>query len=497
MRIDIFTKLKEKTKKLKELYSASNYISCLEISETHIKLAQFEKRKGEKKLVYLFTRKIPSSDEETIIKTLKSVLSEIKIRGLFLSCLPRHQITVRYIKLPSTKPEELEAMLDFQIGKQIPYPKEEITYSYVKLGMDSLGYTDLLLAIVHQEAVLKHLKILDACRIKPERISFDILSTSEWFSSLYPDSKETVLIIDVDTTYTNIGVIDSLGKLIFSRAIKIGVEDLELEKEERITTDFIDEIKLSLSTFNKEKPNVKIERMILTGAVSILDKLKKSLKEEFTTEIEIRLPLEKIKIKKDVLEENWFDMHRVSLNAVLGLGLEKETPEKLNLLPLFEKEKRILEKKRIQIIFSIILISLIFLTALGFLYKKFYEKLTLVRYFNNELKKINEKAQSLEEKKRNLELIRELFSDRTISLDILTELYKIVPAEIDLVSFDFEDGKGLTLRGTSTEMAAVFRFVATLDKSPYFSNSQVKYVRKRTGAENLTDFEIFSPLKEK
>ncbi|MCM8763691.1 MAG: PilN domain-containing protein, partial [Candidatus Omnitrophica bacterium] len=204
-----------------------------------------------------------------------------------------------------------------------------------------------------------------------------------------------------------------------------------------------------------------------------------------------------IGFKRDVLEENWFDIHRVSLNSVLGLGLGRDILDKFNLLPLPEIKRRDEEKKKYQFIFGIILIALIILTFVGIIYRKFYEKASLVRYLNDELKKINIRAQGLEEKKRNLELIKDLFSDRSISLDILVELYKTVPAEINLVNFDFEDGKGLTLRGTSTEMASVFRFVATLDKSPYFSNSQVKFVRKRVGSEGLTDFEIFSPLKGK
>ncbi|MCM8765340.1 MAG: pilus assembly protein PilM [Candidatus Omnitrophica bacterium] len=489
--------IRDKMEKIKEIFSPASYLTCIEISETHIKLAQFEKIKGEKRLVYLFTRNIPSQDEETVIKTLKTLLAEIKRKGLVLSLLPRHHITVRYLKLPSANPEEISAMLDFQVSKQIPYPKEEITYSYLKLGKDASGYTEILLAIVHQELVYKHLHLLRACGLEPERISFDTLADSEWFNYQYPEEKNNFLLIDIDTVYTKISVISPPGRLLFSRAIKLGMEDLEHGEDNTILENFRDEIKISLSTFMKEYPQTKIERIILTGAVAILDKLKDYLRNEFPMEIEIRLPLQRIKMGRDVLEENWFDLHRVSLNAVLGLGLERENLESLDLLPFQEKRERLARKNKLQMVFSGILIFLILSTLIGFLYKKFYEKTALLRYLNNELKKISARAQGLEEKKRNLELVRELFSDRSISLDILTELHKIVPEEIDLVSFDFEDGKGLTLRGTSTEMAAVFRFIGILDKTPYFANSQVKFVRKRVGSENLTDFEIFSPLKSR
>ncbi|MFN7171140.1 MAG: type IV pilus biogenesis protein PilM, partial [Candidatus Omnitrophota bacterium] len=289
-----------------------------EISETHIKLAQFEKRKGEKSLVNLFTRNLPSLDEGTVIKTIKAVLREIKKKGTVLSLLPRQQITVRYLKLPSAHPEEIEAMLDFQVSKQIPYPKEEIAYSYIKLGIDTAGYTDILLAIVHQEIAYKQLNLLHSSGLEPERISFDTLASSSWFYYLYPEYRETIFLIDVDTLYTKISVICFPGRLLFSRAIKVGVEDLEKEGDSQSLRNFRDEIKLTFSTFTKEYPQTEIKRIILTGAVSILNKLKDYLKNEFSSEIEIRLPLERIKMGRDALEENWFDQQRVSLNAVLG-----------------------------------------------------------------------------------------------------------------------------------------------------------------------------------
>ncbi len=477
------------------VFAGPKVSTCIEISEGHLKLAQFETTSEGKKLAYLFTRRVPSPEEGKIVKTLQAVLSELRTRGIILSCLPRHQVTVRYLKLPSANPRELEAMLDFQVTKQIPYPREETVYSYSVLGVDSGGYADILLAIVHQETVLQHLRILKACNLEPANVGFNALASCAWFLQGSPALSSPTLLIDVDTIYTTLSVVGSRG-LLFTRAIKLGVEDFEAKEKISALASLEEEVGLSLSTYAKESPESPITRVVLTGATSVLDMLKDALEKEFTYEFEIKLPLEKIKFKRDVLEENWFDMHRVSLNAVLGLGLEAEASYRLNLLPASVKETRMKQQRQRQVIFSFVLSGLILLSAVGFLAKKLYEKSSTLHYLNRELRKVSSRAQDLEAKKRNLELIRELFSQRSICLDIILELHRIVPAEISLLSFDFEDRKGLVLRGTSKEMAAVFRFVAILDKAAYFANSQVKFVKKRAGTEELTDFEVYCPLKK-
>jgi Tfp pilus assembly PilM family ATPase len=489
-------KLSGKTGFMKAIFSPPPILTCLEISENHVKLAQFVTQKdGRKELVYLITRKIPSAEEEVLTKVLRQMTAEFKIKGRFLSCVARNLVTVRYLKMPSVNPQEVEAMLDFQITKQMPYPKEETVYSYSILGKDATGYADILLAIVHQEVIAQHLRILKAGNLEPERVSFNALACCEWFLYGRPQISQSVLLIDIDTTYTNIGVVRGEG-LFFTRAIKWGLEDFRSgNNDASILKQLLEEIRLSLSAYGKESPSTPITKAVLTGAASVLDKIKDVLEKEFGFEVEIKLPLEGIKVNKEVLEGNWFDLHGVSLNAVLGLALEQDKALKINLLPSSVKESRLKQEKQHQLLLSILLAGFIFLTGLGFITKKFHEKSRIVFYLRQSARQISTLAEALEGKKRNLDLVKEQFGQRSISLDIILELHKIVPVEINLVNFDFEDKKGVTLRGTSKAMAEVFRFVTILEKSAYFSKSQVKFVKKRGGADDLTDFEIYCPLK--
>ncbi len=494
IKFPIFDILIKKAGPIKGMFIQPKMRTSLEITEEYIKLAQFEYIKEMPLLIHLVTRKIPSPNEEDAVKTLRAALSGLKIKGPVLSCLSRHQVTVRYLKLPSANRGELEAMLDFQVAKQIPYPKEETLYSYSAINIDPSGYTDVLLAIVHQEVVCRHLRILKACNIEPELVSFNTLASSAWFLHMNKQPMEAVLFVDVDAIYTDIGIIDSRG-LSFTRTVKLGGNDFESERATVALKQLNEEVRLSVSSYEKDSGASIVRRIVLTGAASALDRIKGAFEKEFRLEVEIKLPLDSLKVSKNVLEKNWFDMHKVSLSAVLGLGLKKDTLHGLNLLPPSVKSGRDKVKTKHEIYLSIILIGFIALTVVSFISRKIHEKSRQLNFINLQMQKVSSDAQALEEKRRNIKLIEDLTEAKDTGLYILLELHKIVPQDIELTNFDFENKKGLTLKGTSATMAGVFKFVGVLDKSNYFTNSKVKFVKKRATAEGLTDFEIFCPLK--
>ena len=81
------------------------------------------------------------------------------------------------------------------------------------------------------------------------------------------------------------------------------------------------------------------------------------------------------------------------------------------------------------------------------------------------------------------------------ALEVLREIHKVVPQEIYLTNISFEEGKLISLRGTSKAMSEVFKFVKTLEGLPIFKNVKTKYVTKRRlKGKDLTDFEITCPL---
>ena len=98
--------------------------------------------------------------------------------------------------------------------------------------------------------------------------------------------------------------------------------------------------------------------------------------------------------------------------------------------------------------------------------------------------------------KGNAELVQNQLMFKGSSIDILRELYAILPEDISLTIFEFEDKNRILLRGTAKELSRVFDLLPILKKSPYFEEVQINYATKRTFKEKVfADFEIICALK--
>jgi hypothetical protein len=80
---------------------------------------------------------------------------------------------------------------------------------------------------------------------------------------------------------------------------------------------------------------------------------------------------------------------------------------------------------------------------------------------------------------------------RGSSVDVLREIFRIVPQEVSISVLDFELQKSLTIRGVSTNMSGVFKFASEIKKSKYFKDCEIKYAQKRIIKEKeFVDYEI-------
>jgi Tfp pilus assembly protein PilN len=101
----------------------------------------------------------------------------------------------------------------------------------------------------------------------------------------------------------------------------------------------------------------------------------------------------------------------------------------------------------------------------------------------------------IENKRRELELMKTQIGQQQAPLDILAELYSLTPKEILLNMFLAETGKHLTLRGNAPELSGVFNYITTLEKSPFLESVTMRYVTKRDiGEKKVVDFELTARL---
>ena len=477
---------------------AKEITTVVELTETHLKLVQSKDSPQGKILTQILFRELTSGSEEATVNSLRDLLSGIKISPDELICiLPRNQTTVRMLKLPSQETSEVDNMINLQIVKHTPYTREDVVVDYLVVGKDADGYSQILLVIVHKDVVNRYINIFKAAKLNLRQLTL----SSQGICNLYlyyqrklhvTTEKEVVVILDIDRIDTEV-CFYYRDNLVFSRALQFGSREMN---EESINS-LLGELRLTLATYQKERFGAAVNRLVLTSASQNLEVLSKRIESELSLEVEIINPQAELLKEKEVdLPLSWLK-GEVSANAVLGLALQK--PEKpLNLLPinLLTEHKELAESKRVLylISLSLVVIGLVLLSVLVKIYKRSQYLHTIYRSIEESLKKTKE----VEQKQRKTELIQARLFPRVSSIDIIYDLYQMLPQGISLGTLDAEENGNILIEGSSLLMADVFDFQSRLEKSPHFNNVEVKFASKRNSAYGeITDFKITCQVEKK
>lgn len=482
------------------MFKKEKTIRILEIGKSYLKLAVVKEDYNKNRTIAkLFKRDLTDKDNISEI---------INQQGLdfddLIIILSRDQLTVRNLELPTTDPQEIKDIISIQAGKQTPFSRDEIVTDFQTIGSNRSHYTKVLLAIVQKVIVNSYLNNLAEKKDAVQKIVLGSECLANWYSVIKREIKdETFAIFDLNADFCDFSVF-SKEKLLFTRLLPFGISDLQ---EESWRESFLEEIKVSFDAYKKENIGPAFNKVILMGTAPIRSKtsngaskfdkdLKDILAEHFSLEA-FRVPdeLEGITISREA--ESTLDEEKkegVSFSKLIGSALDPARPL-MDFLPLGLKRARSARIKRKELMLAGILILSVLIMGLGIFLEKIYTKTLLLRRMDAQFVKLEDGTSELKKEYLKINLIKNRMDTKNSALGVLREIHKVVPQEIYLTNISFEEGKLISLRGTSKAMSEVFKFVKTLKGLPNFRNVKTKYATKRKlEGKDLTDFEIICPL---
>lgn len=470
-----------------KLFKKEDFITAFDIDSTLVKIAQITISENKRFLYRLHAQNSPSLDPEDISKTIHNLATKFKIsNSLVLVNLPRHMVTVREIEMPSVSPEEIEGMVSLQSSKLLPYSKDEIIYSYKIEEVSKEGYSRVMLVLAHKDVINKLLQPFKQNGIEIHRIALGTEALTLWYLSKQAEEekKRHVALVDIDSSSADIQITHG-GSSGFSRAITFTPED-RLDK-------LINEIRRSFFTYKKTK-KVDISKLVLTGAESIIEQEAPTLKKEFKLPTVYVNPMNTWPLAGEAQLPTKEQRKKISFATVLSLAFSFDKLS-VNLLPPAIQKAKTVKVIKETLIMTALLGLCIFFSFTGIIWKKMADKTHHLRYVNSEIKKTDPRVSELTSMINNIKIIKQNLDMRGSSIDIIRELYKLIPGNISLTILDFEIGSSCTLRGTADELSSVFRFITILEDSPYLENVKVRYATKRAIKNKmLTDFEIVCEL---
>ena len=440
--------------------------------------------------------------KELISDTISKIFSDLKLgKQRVITYIPRHLATVRILELPSTDPKEVSNMVSLQVGKQTPYTKEEIISDHKIVDAGREGYTKVMLAIVRHNIISERVEALQKAGIEVEKIALSSEGVYNWFNTVYmPDVEledfQAVALVDIDSNYSDF-IIVKRKKLVFTRSLLIGANQL-LGDSEGWQDKFIEELKHSIELYQSGEKDIKIVKIFLSGAGRNIKDLEHLLSSRLDVPAETTYPLRNIQIKEELNIFRDDNFKFVSISALIGAAMEHGELA-LDLTPPGVRIQKLMEEKRKQLTIMSVLVASIVMTASIFLLANIYNKNIYLTQLKQKITKIKTASTELEKMRLIINLVERRLDAKGASINILNEIYKLTLKEISLISINIDETNQVVLKGRAFAMSDVFKFITTLENSPYFENVKTTYTTTKKEEEDIeyAEFEIICAYENK
>jgi Tfp pilus assembly PilM family ATPase/Tfp pilus assembly protein PilN len=441
---------------------------------------------------------------------LQEILTKFKTKGAGIICSVAGDIsTTKTLDVPSAHPDEIESILALQATRFTPLSKDEILTGYVKLGSPKPNFSRVLLIVVNRETVKEKLDVFKVVGLHADTVIF----SPEAIANLYAQAlkiKKTdapLALIDVGSQNTNFIVL-SQGGVIMTRSIPVGFQQLSSDPESG--KQLVEEIKVSVHTYEQEGVSPKIGKVCFTTSHAALAGLDALIAEAVGVKVEV-VPFAKyVKASRETtaaLSADFADESALDIIAA-GAMIAKCQAE---LIPQEIKDQRTLVERGRETMKAggLVLLSL-FLIAGAMLSKVYFKEQFLKQNLIAKYSKQSAEVEGLERTIAKTRLLNDYLSARELPLEVIRELYHLIPQEIYLNAINLDNADNVSIQGISQSMSKVFALVTALEDSPFFEGVKTKSTAsKKVGGKDVATFEITmklvtraaapaaSPVKEK
>lgn len=149
---------------------------------------------------------------------IAEMVAELKVKGSDVrNVVSGQQVYMRFIKLPMLDLDDLEEQVGYEAQQHIPFPLEEIIYSYQELADRGEGEREVLLVAIKKD-VLDNLNTqVEGNGLKTVGVDCSITSLYNAFRVSYPEETEPVMILDIGAKTTDI-IFSETGRF-FTRSV--------------------------------------------------------------------------------------------------------------------------------------------------------------------------------------------------------------------------------------------------------------------------------------
>lgn len=133
------------------------------------------------------------------------MVNELKVRGSEVrNVVSGQQVFMRFLKLPALDSDNLDEQVGFEAQQHIPFPLDEIVYSYQELPDTGEGESEVLLVAIKKDVLDELNTQVESSSLRTRSVDCSITSLYNAFRICNPEETEPVMILDIGAKTTDI-----------------------------------------------------------------------------------------------------------------------------------------------------------------------------------------------------------------------------------------------------------------------------------------------------
>lgn len=428
----------------------------------------------------IWEKAVSFSDIESDRSCIKQ---ELPITAGWVLIVPSYQCTVKYTVLPSTDTAEMEKMLAFDLPNIVPFNARQWVWDFSILGRDENGSSKVIVVLSPLAVVAKYVRSLAMLGAQTRLVTVSSL----FYAYLLSRKKDLPESAFGACVYLDDGQLDFFAvenfRVVFFRGVRV-------ESSRKIADVLQTEVRRSLFLLSAQGLCTRIDRFV---AIS-----KDGSGDDFAelTENVVSGPVQKV-------DRNGLFSHFLSAASTLitethdGRCPRPREKTTINLLPAHLKQKRDRRARNRKMLVHAFKVCVLLLLLLFCLKAVIWREGQQLRRYENRLAEISPVAEKLQSLHQQLEIIQKQLHGHVSTLDVIGELYKILPHDVSIHYLGVDRSKYIVIRAQAKLLSQAFDCIGPLEQSPYFRNVRQSYANQRQ-IENsvLIDFEIKADLEQ-
>lgn len=348
-------------------FYGSHKLLAIDWDSRDLRLATLRQKAGGVELLKAVAVPIPSgvnlADAEAFGAFLREAMRQAGLSArTALFCVPRDQVVLNTLNLPPTPAEELPALVQFQIVKELPFAAEQAAIDFALAAPhDPRLPASALVAAVRNELLEFYRKVASEAGLAVGRIGLRPHANLLAVLASVPESADKpLMIVDVGPQLTEISFVRG-GALIFSRAALVHMPDFgrgeniadsrimlpslhDAGRDEQSSGAIAELMKTVVLTYEAHRaadPTFTADAIVVSGSTGIEAELADSLAARFGTPANLFSPEKALNLSPQRARE------MRGFAAVIGLGLGQRRDDLLKFN--FDRVKRPISRRTLQL----------------------------------------------------------------------------------------------------------------------------------------------------